>query len=110
MTQAATAWAAVVFPVRLGSRRFLAFKFSCHGSDGGSINERSVKALLPGRGDLLLLTRVGSWLLADALLALARCPMNEPVDQAKAASPTSADFSENTARGINHGRQRQTKV
>jgi len=103
MTQGATAWAAVVFPSRLGSRRFLASKFSCHWADEGNITEGSVKALLPGRGDLLPRARVGSWLVADALLALARCPMNEPVDQAKAASPTSADFSEITARGINHG-------
>jgi len=92
MIQAATAWAAVVFPVRLGSRRFLASKFSCHRADEGPMNDRSVKALLPGRGNLLLLARVGSWLLAYALLALARCPMNEPVDQAQVAGPTTADF------------------
>ena len=110
MTQGATAWAAVVFPVRRGNRHFLAFKFPCHRADEGPMNDRWVKALLPGRGDLLLLARVGSWLLAYALLALARCPMKESVDQAQKAGLATADFSEITAGETDHGRQRQTKV
>jgi hypothetical protein len=74
------------------------------------MNDRWVKALLPGRGDLLLLARVGTWLLACALLALAKCPMKESVDQAQKAGLATADFSGIIARGTNHGRQRQTKV
>ena len=106
MTQGATAWAAVVLRVRRGNRHFLAFKSSCHRADEGPMNDRSVKALLPARGDLLLLARVGSWLLACALLALARCPMKESVDQAQKAGLATADFPEITARGNDHVKQR----
>jgi hypothetical protein len=103
MSQGATAWAAVVFPSRLGSSRFLASKFSCHRADEGNITEGSVKALLPGRGDLLPRARVGSWLVAYALLAFASCPKNVPVDQARAAGLTTFDFPQFTAGGNDDG-------
>ena len=103
MTQGATAWAAVVFPSRLGNSRFLASKFSCHRADEGNINECSVNALPPGKGDLLPLARVGSWLVAYALLAFASCPKNELVDQARAAELTTADFPRITVGGNDDG-------
>jgi hypothetical protein len=80
-------------------------KFSCHTVHNGRINDGSVKALLPGRGDLLPLARVGSWLFACAFLALAGCQKNEPVDEAKAAGLTTADFPQITAGGSDHGRR-----
>jgi hypothetical protein len=104
MSQGATAWAAVVFPSRLGSSRFLASKFSCPRGNERRINECSVNALPPGRGDLLPLARVGSWLVAYALLAFASCPKNELVDQARAAGLTTADFPQITADASDHGR------
>jgi hypothetical protein len=103
VTQGATAWAAVVFPLWLGSRRFLASKFSCRRSHNGRINDDPVKALLPGRGDLLSLSRVGSWLLADAFLTLVSCSKNEPADQAQAADLTTADFPQIIAGGNDDG-------
>ena len=84
--------------------RFLASKFSCHPAEQGSINDGSVKALLPARSDLLSLARVGSWLFACAFLALATCPMNEPVDEAQPAGLTTADFPQITVTGNDHGR------
>ncbi len=102
MTQGATAWAAVVFPVWLGSRRWIP-NFSCHRADEESITEGSVKALLPSRGDLFHVARVGSWHLAGPFLALTSCPKNEPVDQARAAYLTTADFPQITAGGNNDG-------
>jgi cytochrome c5 len=63
----------------------------------GHINDDSVKALLPTRGDILRLLRVGSRLLACAFLALASCRKNEPIDEAKAAGKTTADFPQITA-------------
>ena len=103
MTQGATAWAAVVFPSRLGSRRFLASKFSCHRADEENITKGSVKALLPGRGDLLPRARVGSWLSAYAFLTLASCPKNEPVHQAQATKLTTVHFPQITVGGSDHG-------
>ena len=85
-------------------------KFSCHTVHNRRINDGSVKALLPGRGDLVSLARVGSWLFASAFLALASCPKNEPVDQGQAAGLTTADFPQITVGVSDHGRQRQTKV
>ena len=104
MTQGATAWAAVVFPSRLGSRRFLASKFSCHWADEGNITEGSVKALLPGRGDLLPRARVGSWLFSYPLLDLASCPTNNLVDQPQAAGLRTTDLPQISAGGSDHGR------
>jgi hypothetical protein len=103
MNQGATAWAAVVFPSRLRSRRFLASKFSCHRADEGNITEGSVKALLPGRGDLLPRGRVGSWLSAYAFLTLASRPKNEPVHRAQATELTAIHFPQITAGGSDHG-------
>ena len=56
-----------------------------------------MKALLPARGDLLRLTRVGSWLLACAVLSLTSCKKNEPIDEAKATGLTTADLPQITA-------------
>jgi hypothetical protein len=56
-----------------------------------------VKALLPARGDILRLTRLGSCLGACALLTLTSCEKNEPIDEAKAAGLTTADFPQITA-------------
>ncbi len=85
-------------------------KFSCHTVHNRRINDGSVKALLPGRGDLLSLARVGSWLFACVFLALASCPKNEPVDKLQATGLTSVDFPQITVPGRDHGRQQQTKV
>jgi hypothetical protein len=56
-----------------------------------------VKALLPARDDILRLTRLGSCLGACALLTLTSCEKNEPIDEAKAAGLTTADFPQITA-------------
>lgn len=56
-----------------------------------------MKALLPARGDILRLARVGSCLGACALLSLTSCEKNEPIDEAKAAGLTTADFPQITA-------------
>jgi len=104
MTQGATAWAAVVFPLRLGTLRSLASKFSCNRTDKKSINKGSVKALLPGRGDLLPLARVGSWLLAYAFMTLTSCPKNKPGDQAQAVELTPVHLPKMTAAPSDHGR------
>jgi cytochrome c5 len=56
-----------------------------------------VRALPPARGDLLRLVRVGSCLIACVILAFAGCKENEPVDEAKAAGLTTADFPQITA-------------
>jgi cytochrome c5 len=72
-------------------------EFSCHKVDEKRITSGSVKALLPARGDILRLTRVGSCLAAYAVLALTSCKKNEPVDEAKAAGLTTADLPQITA-------------
>ncbi len=56
-----------------------------------------MKALGKGRDDVLRLARVGSWLLACASIALVNCTKNEPVDEAKAAGKSTADFPQITA-------------
>jgi hypothetical protein len=94
MTQGATGRAAVV--PRL--------EFSCHQADQRHINESPVKALLPGRGDLLPLSRVGRWLLAYAFLALASSSKNKPLGQAQAVGLTTADFPQITVGGCDHDR------
>ena len=48
-------------------------------------------------GDLLRLARVGSCLIGFALLGLTGCGKKEPVDDAKAAGKTTADFPQITA-------------
>jgi hypothetical protein len=109
MTQGVTAWAAVVF---LDGWETVVpwLKFSCHQADQRHINESPVKALLPGRGDLLRLSRVGRWPLAYAFPALASSSKNEPLDQAQAVGLTTADFPQITiVDGVHYGRHRQTK-
>ena len=56
-----------------------------------------MKALLPAKADLLRLARVGSRVAGCALLAFASCGKNEPIDEAKAAGKTTADFPQITA-------------
>ena len=54
-----------------------------------------MKTLGKGRDDVLRLARVGGWLFA--CVALASCTKNEPVDEAKAAGKSTADFPQITA-------------
>ena len=56
-----------------------------------------MKARLPARDDLLRLARVGSCVIGCALLGLAGCWKTEPIDEAKAAGKTTADFPQITA-------------
>jgi hypothetical protein len=56
-----------------------------------------VKVLLPARGDLLCLARVGSCVLGCVLLTFGGCKKNEPIDEAKAAGKSTADFPQITA-------------
>jgi len=99
-----------VTPVTPGGCKHARSLFSCHQVEDRRINDGSVKALLPARGDLFYLARVGSWLSAYAFLALASSSKNELINQAQAAGLTTANFSQMTVGGSDHGRQRQTKV
>ncbi|PYK75820.1 MAG: hypothetical protein DME39_03100 [Verrucomicrobia bacterium] len=56
-----------------------------------------MNGLLAARGDLLRLARVGSCVIACALLGFTGCGKNEPIDEAKAAGKTTADFPQITA-------------
>jgi hypothetical protein len=56
-----------------------------------------VKVLLRARGNLLRLARVGSRVIGCALLVFTGCGKNEPIDEAKAAGKTTADFPQITA-------------
>jgi hypothetical protein len=56
-----------------------------------------MKVLLTARGHLLHLSRVGPCLGMCALLAFASCKKNEPIDEAKAAGKSTADFPQITA-------------
>ena len=60
-------------------------------------NSGSVKVLLAARADLLRLARVGSCVIGCALLGFAGCWKTEPIDEAKAARKTTADFPQITA-------------
>jgi hypothetical protein len=79
-------------------------EFSCYRAHGEGINDGSLKVLLPGMGGLLPLARVGSWVRTYALVALACCPKNVPVDEARAAGITTAGCPQLTAGGSDHGR------
>ncbi len=57
----------------------------------------SVKAVLPARRDIFRLGRVGRCLFACALLGFSSCKKNEPIDEAKAAGKTTADFPQITS-------------
>lgn len=83
---------------------FLDSKFSCHRANEGGINGGSLKALLPGRGGLLPLARVGSQVRAYAFLAWASCPTNKPVDEAQTAGLKTTDLPQISAGGSDHGR------
>ena len=53
--------------------------------------------MLPARGHLFRLSRVGPCLGICALLVFASCKKNEPIDEAKAAGKRTADFPQITA-------------
>jgi hypothetical protein len=53
--------------------------------------------MLPVNGDLLRLARVGCCIIAFLLLLLTGCGKKEPIDEAKAAGKTTADFPQITA-------------
>src|SRR5215472_15852280 len=53
--------------------------------------------MLPARGHLLRLRRVGHCVGICALLAFASCKKSEPIDEAKAAGKSTADFPQITA-------------
>ena len=110
MTQGATACAAVMLPRRLEAVVPWPPEFSCQKVLHERINNGSVKALLPARGDFLPFARVGSWFLACSVRAFVSCKKNELLNKAKAAGLTTADFSQIAVGGSDHGRQRQTKV
>ena len=101
MTQGATACTAIVPCLP---------EFSCQKLLDERINNVSVKALLPAKGDFLPLARVGIWFFACSVRALVSRKKNELVNKAKAAGLTTADFLQITAGGSDHGRQRQTKA
>jgi hypothetical protein len=84
-------------------------EFSCQKSLDRGINNGSVKALLPARGDFLPFARVGSWFLACSVRAFVSYKKNELVNKAKAAGLTTADFLQIAGGGSDHGGQRQTK-
>jgi hypothetical protein len=56
-----------------------------------------VKASLQAKHDPLRLTRVGTCLIACLFLTFASCEKNKPIDEAKAAGKTTADFPQITA-------------
>ncbi|PYL56241.1 MAG: hypothetical protein DMF31_13020, partial [Verrucomicrobia bacterium] len=56
-----------------------------------------MKARLPAKDDLFRLARVGSCVIGCALLGFAGCWKTEPIDEAKAAGKTTADFPQITA-------------
>jgi cytochrome c5 len=56
-----------------------------------------VKALLEASGHILRLSRVGTCVGMCALLTFASCKKNEPIDEAKAAGKSTADFPQVTA-------------
>src|SRR5215468_6788709 len=80
-------------------------EFSCHALLEERINNVSVKALLPARGDFLSLARVGSSSLACSVLAFVSSKKNDLVDEAQAAGLTTGDFQRIPAGGSDHGRQ-----
>ena len=53
--------------------------------------------MLPARDHLLRLSRVGPCVGMCALLAFASCKKSEPIDEAKAAGKSTADFPQVTA-------------
>jgi len=53
--------------------------------------------VLPARNDIFRLARVGTCLFASALLGFSSCKKNQPIDEAKAAGKTTADFPQITA-------------
>ena len=72
--------------------KFDSLEFSCHAIHGRRIYNGPVRLLPPATGDLLRLARVGSCVIACALLSLVSCKKTEPIDEAKASGKTTADF------------------
>jgi len=75
----------------------LASELSCHTVRQKDINDASVKAFLQAKRDLLRLARVGICLGACLSLTFSGCEKNEPIDEAKAAGKSTADFPQITA-------------
>ena len=67
-------------------------KLSCVSVGQRDINDASVKAFLQAKGDLLRLARGGAFVGACLSLTFSGCEKNEPIDEAKAAGKTPADF------------------
>jgi hypothetical protein len=97
VTQAATAW---------GAGGPSPAKFSCYRAESRRIKDGSVKPLLPARDDFLPLARVGSRRIASSVLAFVSREKHVPVNKAKAAGLTTADFPQFAASESDHGRQR----
>ena len=75
----------------------MASELSCHTVRQRDINDASVKAFLQAKRDLLRLTRVGICFAACLSLTFSGCEKNEPIDEAKAAGKSTADFPQITA-------------
>jgi hypothetical protein len=75
----------------------LASELSCHTVRQKDINDASVKAFLQAKRDLLRLARVGICLGACLSLTFSGCEKSEPIDEAKAAGKSTADFPQITA-------------
>ena len=71
-------------------------EFSCQTFRPKLINVDSVKVMPPARGHLLRLSRVGPCVGMCVLLVFASCEKN-PIDEAKAAGKSTADFPQITA-------------
>ena len=71
-------------------------EFPCQKVHLGHIDNVSVKALPPARGDIFRLARVGGCLITCAFLAFSSCKKN-PIDEAKADGKTTADFPQITS-------------
>ena len=70
---------------------------SCHSVRDRHINDGSVKAFLRAKRNLPRILRVGTCLLPSLCLTFSGCGKNEPIDEAKAAGKTTADFPQITA-------------
>jgi cytochrome c5 len=79
------------------THRFRVPEFSCFTVHKRDINDASVKAFLQAKRELLALPRLGVCLAAVLALAFSGCEKNEPIDEAKAAGKTTADFPQITA-------------
>jgi hypothetical protein len=72
-------------------------ELACREPHEGGITDGSVKAFLQAKRDLLRLTWGGTCLVASLAFTFSGCKKNEPIDEAKAAGKTTADFPQITA-------------